>query len=223
MLNDKMLGLIHASSISIAMCQPFIDEYIPEVAVMHFADDTVQRDNLLAPVGALPKKNFGKFALYSKILQNSGADMVLLACSTFNEAVEFAQPMIDIPIWQIDGPMVEMVVSDSKKVGILGTLPSAVYAEERLINLSAGKRNRKIELVKEVHRDAFEVLLTGDREKHNAMLIDSLYNMAKEVDCIVLAQISMAILEPFTKDVPVPVYNSGRTCFPALRKFLSEM
>ena len=90
--------------------QPFLERYIPDVEVMHLCDDTIQRDNIAAGVGVIPKNNYFHFAQYAHNLQESGVDLILLACSTFNYAAELARPMINIPIMQIDRPMMELAV-----------------------------------------------------------------------------------------------------------------
>ena len=49
-LSGKTLGIIHATHISIAPASQYAQEFIPEVEIMHVCDDTIQRDNLKAPV-----------------------------------------------------------------------------------------------------------------------------------------------------------------------------
>ncbi|MCP4399001.1 MAG: hypothetical protein GY801_17085 [bacterium] len=117
-LSDKTLGIIHAAVFTAQTVQRFIDEFIPEVSVMHLGDDTVQRDNLAAEVGTIPTKNYFKFVTYAGFLQEAGIDMILLGCSTFNRAVEYARPMIDSPMLQIDRPMFEGVGGSQNRVSI---------------------------------------------------------------------------------------------------------
>ena len=94
----KTIGIIHAVNLTIRAMQPFLERYIPDVEVVHLCDDTIQRDNIAAGVGVIPKRNYFKFAQYAYNLQDAGVDLILLACSTFNYAAELARPMIDIPI-----------------------------------------------------------------------------------------------------------------------------
>ena len=128
---QKSLGIIHAVNLTIRAMQPFIERYLPEVDVVHLCDDTIQRDNIRAGVGVIPKRNYFKFAQYAHNLQEAGADMVLLACSTFNYSAELARPMIDIPIMQIDRPMMELAVCQGPRVGLLATLPTTVPSSRR--------------------------------------------------------------------------------------------
>ncbi len=115
----KTIGIIHAVNLTIRAMQPFLERYIPDVEVMHLCDDTIQRDNIAAGVGVIPKNNYFRFAQYAHNLQEAGVDLILLACSTFNYAAELARPMIDVPIMQIDRPMMELAVSQGSRVGLL--------------------------------------------------------------------------------------------------------
>src|SRR3954452_15215251 len=95
---EKTLGIIHAVNLTIRAMQPFLERFIPDVEVIHLCDDTIQRDNIRAGVGVIPKRNYFKFAQYANNLQEAGADMILLACSNYNYAADLARPMILIPI-----------------------------------------------------------------------------------------------------------------------------
>src|SRR5512139_381605 len=109
-LSKKTLGIIHASVLTTRAVQPFIDQYLPEVSIMHVVDDTIQRDNIAAGVGVIPKVNYYKFAQYAHNLEEAKVNLILLACSTFNYAAELARPMINTPIMQIDRTMMETAV-----------------------------------------------------------------------------------------------------------------
>ena len=61
-LSNKTLGIIHASLISTKSVQPFIEQIIPGVTVVHHVDDTIQNSNFASPPGTIPKENYFKFA-----------------------------------------------------------------------------------------------------------------------------------------------------------------
>lgn len=220
-LAEKTLGIIHASVITTRAVQPFIDQYLPEVSIMHLVDDTIQRDNIRAGVGVIPKVNYFKFAQYAHNLEEAGVDMILLACSTFNFAAELARPMVNTPIMQIDRTMMETAVRHSKRIGMLATLNTTVPSSERLLQICAREAGKEVEIKTILCEEAFRVLQKGDVETHNAMLLEQIEVLSKEVDSIVMAQLSMSALAPFLKDTRVPVYNSGSTTFPKIRETLS--
>lgn len=176
---------------------------------IHAADDVIQNSNLKAPVGTIPKPNYLRFANLAKSLQDYGCDLIMLACSTFNRAVEYAEPMIDTPMLQIDRPMMDRAVRDGAKVGLLATLPSTVPSSERLLRKAAGEAGREVEIKTVLSDEAFKLLRSGNTEKHNEMLLSEIDKLSREVDAIVLAQLSMSALEPMIGKPTVPVYMSG--------------
>jgi aspartate/glutamate racemase len=222
-MNDhkKTLGIIHAVNLTIRAMQPFVEKFIPEVDVVHLCDDTIQRDNILAGVGVIPKRNYFKFAQYAHNLQEAGADMILLACSTFNYAAELARPMIDIPIMQIDRPMMELAVCQGRRIGLLATLATTVPSSERLLRIVAAENKKDIEVVTVLREEAFRAIQTGDAGTHNAVLMEEIDRLSDKVDCIVMAQLSMSALAPHLSATKVPVYDSGTTGFGRVREMLA--
>lgn len=222
-LKGKTLGIIHASILTTRAVQTFIDQYLPEVEIMHLVDDTIQRDNIAAGVGVIPKVNYFKFAQYAHNLEEAGVDLILLACSTFNFAAELARPMINTPIMQIDRTMMELAVQCGKRVGMLATLNTTVPSSERLLRIVAAEQKKEVQIKTVLCEEAFVAIQRGDVETHNAMLIEEIDRLSKEVDAIVMAQLSMSALAPFLKETRVPVFNSGSTTFPKIRETLSGL
>ncbi|WP_024296282.1 aspartate/glutamate racemase family protein [Lacrimispora indolis] len=219
-LRKKTLGVIHASHITIKAMEPYIKQYIPQVQIMHLCDDTIQRDNIKAGPGVIPKVNYFKFAQYAHNLEEAGVDLILLACSTFNYAAELGRPLVDTPIAQIDRPMMEKAVRTGKKIGMLATLVTTVPSSERLLDIAAAEAGVEIERKTVLCSEAFEAYSKGDIELHNKILMEAIDELSDEVDCIVMAQLSMSALAPYLKETRVPVYNSGETCFIKVREIL---
>jgi aspartate/glutamate racemase len=218
---QKTLGIIHAINLTIRAMQPFVEKYIPDIEVVHLCDDTIQRDNIRAGVGVIPKTNYFKFAQYAHNLQEAGADMILLACSTFNYAAELARPMIDIPIMQIDRPMMEAAVSQGARVGLLATLATTVPSSERLLRIVAAEQHKEIEIATVLREEAFQAYQKGDMSRHNAILLEEIEKLSGKVDSIVMAQLSMSALAPHLPKTQTPVYDSGTTGFGRIRQMLA--
>lgn len=220
-MNDhKSLGIIHAINLTIRAMQPFLERFIPEVEVVNLCDDTIQRDNISAGVGVIPKRNYFKFAQYAHNLQEAGADMILLACSTFNYAAELARPMIDIPIMQIDRPMMELAVRQGRRVGLLATLATTMPSSERLMRIVAAENKKEVEIIPVLREEAFKALQSGDAQTHNAILLEEIEKLSSQVDSIVMAQLSMTAVVPHLSNPKVPVYDSGNTGFGRIREML---
>lgn len=219
--HKKTLGIIHAVNLTIRAMQPFLERFIPDIEVVHLCDDTIQRDNIRAGVGVIPKRNYFKFAQYAHNLEEAGADMILLACSTFNYAAELARPMIEIPIMQIDRPMMEMAVSQGRRVGLLATLATTVPSSERLLRIVAAENKKDVEIVTVLREEAFRAFQRGDADTHNTMLLEEIEKLSGQVDVIAMAQLSMSALTPHLSKTKVPVYDSGTTGFGRIREMLA--
>jgi len=222
-LKGRKLGIIHAALITTKAVQKYLDEVIPEVEVVHWVDDTIQNTNFACEPGTIPRKNYAKFVQAALSQQEYGVDLILLACSTFNRAVELARPMIDTPMLQIDRPMMDLAVRDGDRVGLLATVPTTVPSSERLLRLAADEAGRNVRITTRLCSEAFKVLKAGDPEKHNDILLAEIEDLSKDVDAIVMAQISMSALEPRLTRTRVPVYNSGRTGLGRVREILESL
>ena len=222
-LSGKTLGIIHAAVFTAASLEPIAKEVMPEVSIMHAGDDTVQRDNLAAPVGTIPRANFYKFATFARFFEEAGIDLIVLACSTFNQAVDFARPMIRVPMLQIDRPMMEKAVATGSRIGLIGTLAATMPSSERLLRQCGEEAGKKIDVVPVLNACAFKLLRAGNPAGHNAMVLEDIMRLSREVDCIVLAQGSMAVLEKETAGNSVPVYTSPRLAFIRARTMLEAM
>jgi aspartate/glutamate racemase len=218
---QKTLGIIHSVHITIGAVQPLLAQYLPDVTVMHLCDDTLQRDVIRVP-GVIPPSVNRKFAQYAKNLEEAGADLILLACSTMSQAVELARPVIRVPMLQIDRPMMELAVCRGRRVGLLATLASTVPSSERLLRAVAGEMHKEVEISTVLRGEAFDALKAGDVDRHNAILLEEIEALSSKVDSIVMAQLSMSVLAPLARGMRIPVFDSGTTGFARVREMLSR-
>lgn len=122
------------------------------------ADSVMQAADGRAGAGVIPKVNYYKFAQYAHNLEEAGADLILLACSTFNYAAELGRPLVDTPIAQIDRPMMELAVKNGRKIGLLATLATTVPSSERLLDIAAAEVKASIERKTVLCPEAFETM-----------------------------------------------------------------
>lgn len=222
-ISTRTVGIIHAALITTKAVQPYIDSVLPQVKIVHHVDDSIQNSNFACKPGIIPKENFYKFTSYAHNLELAGVDIILLACSTFNQAVEFARPMINTPMLQIDRPMMDLAVLEGRKIGLLATVPTTIPASERLLRLAAHDAGKQVDITTRLCSEAFLEIKKGNIENHNNLLMKEIESLSKTVDAIVLAQLSMSALEPMLGSVKVPIFNSGRTGFTRVREMLQAM
>lgn len=173
----------------------------PDIQVYNIMDDSLLSDtrryNGMTPAIASRMLN------YAKAAEASGADGVLVTCTSVNQATKLIRPLLNIPILNIEEPVAEQAVAAGKRIGVLATLPTSPAAISRVILEKAQEQGKEVELVPSVVDGAFDVLCAGDRDRHDEMVCEALYRLAKEVDCIAFAQISMSLLVHETVDVPL--------------------
>ena len=157
---------------------------------------------------------------YAKAAENSGADGVIVTCTSVNHATKMIRPLLNIPVINIEEPVAEMAAASGKRIGVLGTIPTSPSAISWEIEESAARLGKEIEIVPVVVDGAFDVLQSGDRDKHDEMVCEALYKLAKEVDCVVFAQISMSLLKH--EAVEVPVLKIGTSGFEKIKALMEQ-
>ena len=220
-LKDKKLGMIHSAAFTVQVVDKYIKEIIPEVTVAHLADDTIQMANNEGEIGCCPKVNYAKFVQYAHNLEEYGVDLIMLACSTFNRAVEFARPMVNTPLLQIDRPMMELAVKTGNRVGLLGTLPTTMPASRRLLEQAAADAKKEVQIKEILCSEAFQALRPATHKNITSCCSRRSTNFrARSIQSC--SQVSMTALEPLLGETRVPVFNSGRTGFTRVREILSS-
>lgn len=159
---------------------------------------------------------------YAKAAEDSGAEGIIVTCTSVNQATKYIKPLLNIPIINIEEPVAEMAVENGRKIGILATLPTSPAAIGRVIQEKAAELGKEVELVNRVAEGAFDILCEGDREKHDEMVREELYKLAQEVDVIAFAQISMSLIRFDKTKVPVPVYMIGESGFEKIRNMMED-
>lgn len=197
--------------------KPFA-EANPDIEIYNIMDDSLLKatrdDNGMTP------KTASRVLNYAKAAESSGADGVLVTCTSINEATKIIRPLLSIPMINIEEPVAEMAAKNGTRIGVLGTVPTSPGAIGRVILEKAAELGKEAELINRVVDGAFDILCAGDRPKHDEMVCEALYRLQKEVDVIVFAQISMSLL-PHDK-LDVPVYKIGESGFSRIKELMDR-
>lgn len=185
------------------------------LTIYNIMDDSLLKETLAG--GGVTANVCSRMLSYAQAAQASGADGILTTCTSVNEATKYIRKFLNIPVMNIEEPVAEMAVANGTRIGILATLPTSPAAIGRVIMEKAAEAGKEIELVNEVVDGAFDVLCSGDREKHDRMVCEALYQLAEKVDVIAFAQISMSLLPHDPVNVPVYKIGFGQTKIKANR------
>ncbi len=141
----------------------------------------------------------------------TGAEAVLVTCSSIGEAAEAAGSRVEVPVVRVDLAMaeraVELAEAGEGRVTVLATLESTLGPTERLLRRLAAGRPR-VTVSSQVVTGAASARAAGDTREHDRLVRERLARAASESDVVVLAQASMAPALDSTETVPVPVLES---------------
>jgi len=195
--------------------EPFA-EANPDIEIYNIMDDSLLKETL-AHGGPTPRV-CSRMMHYAQAAQASGAAGILVTCTSVSEATQRIKGFLDIPILNIDEPVAQMAVDNGKRIGVLATLPTSPAAIGRVIREKAREAGKDIQIINSVVGGAFDVLCAGDRRKHDEMVCEALYKLAKEVDVIAFAQISMSLLAH--DPVDIPLYKIGPSGFDQIKRMM---
>lgn len=209
----KKLALIHTiNNFKDIIYDPFGKPFAnanSEIEVYNICDDTLLKETIEA--GHCTESVVRRVYNYVMSAVEFGADCVMLTCTSVYEAAKYIRPLAPVPVFDIAEPAAKAAVAAGKKIGILATLPTSPKAVINMINTEAAAAGKEVEIVTKVVNGAFDVLCAGDRAKHDEMVNEALYALAKEVDIICFAQISMSLLKH--EDCGVPIFKIGVSGF----------
>jgi aspartate/glutamate racemase len=232
-LVGKRLGLLNGSSWITLWANYFGRMVLPGVHLVNAGNEAVQinfMEAYSAGLPSLPAANLSAFKRYALDLAELGhVDAVLITCSTMNRAfpqVSEALRLYGIPVFQIDRPMMECAVEHGGPILVIATHGPTVESTQALLREVAEETGRAVSMTGALVEEAWDCLARGEVEEHNAILAKTIrdHMQAEEINCVVLAQLSMTVFLPShpdpMKEFGIPVYTSGQCGFEAVREAL---
>jgi len=213
MSTTASIAVLHTSLLFVtpdSIINEYLSELAPDAKVLHFVDSdvlaAVVRDGGVSPASTQRMVHLAQAA------EAAGADVVFSACSSVGPAIDIARRLVSVPIVKIDDAMTASAVETADAIGVLATVPTTLPPTRALVEEKARAAGREITVRERLCEGAFSVLMSGDRDRHDAMVLDGARALATEVDVIVLAQASMARLAPaIAEAVGRPVLSSPRS------------
>jgi len=220
-MKTKTLGLIHTSATLIPVFQQLCKEYLPGVNTFNIVDDSLVKN--IAARGEVTPSIFKRVADYVASAEDSGADYVLVTCSSIGAPVEAAAEKAGIPVLRVDQPMADIAVQTGKRIGVIATLQTTLQPTSKLVERRAAIAGKEIELTAIVVDGAFDALMSGDAAKHDELVANALRKLSNEVEVILLAQASMArVVDTLSEeDKKVPIVASPPNAIKYLASILN--
>ncbi len=213
------VGVVHTFLYSVEDLKAQFREQLPEAEMISIIDDSLLEEALAN--GAVTPAIISRMCDYYQNLQELGCVCALNQCSSVGEASDIAGKTVSMPIFKIDRPMARKAAELGEKIAVIATACSTVEPSSRLVESEAARLGRRVQVDRCFVEGAYECLLkTGDKQKHNEMVVAKVEEAAKDHDVIVLAQGSMYHLMPLLSHIQVPVLTSLETGVAQLRKYL---
>jgi Asp/Glu/hydantoin racemase len=222
---SKKIAILHTSFVFVSVEQVInnlIAELIPDAEVIHFVDSDV-----LATVvreGGISPQSESRMTHLAQAAEAAGADIIFSACSSLGPALDVAARSVHIPVVKIDEEMARRAALGGPRIGVLATVPTTLGPTSALIQTKATELGSTVTIEQRLCPGAFDVLMSGDRERHDAMVTEQAVDLAKNVDVIVLAQASMSrLVDVLREKTGLPVLSSPRMGVEYLAERVSEL
>ncbi len=183
-------AFIHTSHVLVPLFSKLAKEILPDVEVFHISDESLIRNTISAQ--RLTKATIRRIVSAIDSAHDAGADAVMVTCSSIGAAVPVARLLFDFPVLRVDESMAEAAVKIGGRIGVAATIRTTLEPTIALIEETAAREQRRIQIVPALAEGAFEAVLAGDTERHDALLLECLAQLRRKVDVVVLAQASMA-------------------------------
>lgn len=236
-LQGKRLGIINGSSWITLWSTYFGNRILPGVKLINVGNEAQQLNFMRAhslSEQCPPLENIQKTCNYARDLcELCKPDMILLTCSTMNRAQPYVIEAVkeyNVPVIQIDEPMMEKAVNVGSHILIIATHGPTVNRTRMLLEETALRMGKKdsISYRGATIESAFDLLGEGKVREHNREIELAIQAAKKEgpVDCVVLAQISMSLFciehRNVEEDFGCPVLCSGIEGFNRIREMFKE-
>jgi Asp/Glu/hydantoin racemase len=195
---------------------------LPEVDTFHILNESLLQDLLNgAPKPLVYRRVVDQIVLASQ----SRADLIVVTCSSTSPAVDIARQIVSQRVLKIDDPMAEAAVRTQAKgtlrIGVLCTAASTVEPSTSLLQAHGKVLAREVTIEPMLRQDAYEALIKGDRDRHDAIVCDAALALSARADVLVLAQASLAHLQTrIAETVGCPVLASPPLLMSAIEREL---
>lgn len=221
----QTLALIHTSQVFLTvetMMKQLFAEIMPEVRLINIMDDSLLPD-VMATM-KISNDVTRRICLYVIAAEAAGADAALSLCSSLGPAIDHARKLVNIPLIKIDDAHTERAVREARRIGVMATAGTTLGPTVALLKEKAAELGKEVEIRDSLCTSAFEALMRGEKDRHDAMVLETARQLAPGVDLILFAQASMTRLAPAVQEaVGRPVLTSPRLAIEYTRRVLDGL
>lgn len=215
--------MVHSVASLVPVFNGLAAELMPDTEVIHLVDEGLLKD--VIATGRYGPGMARRLGFLASFAQESGAEAVMLTCSTLAPLVEEAKEMLSVPLLKVDEAMADEAVGLGSRIGVIATLYTTLEPTSGLIRERAALRGRGVQVETVLCEGAFEALGRGDAAIHDEIVSARLKELMERVEVVVLAQASMArVAERIPEqERKAPVLSSPRLGVQRLKEVLDGL
>lgn len=221
----QTLALIHTSQVFLTvetMMKQMFAEIMPDVRLINILDDSLLPD-VMATM-KISNDVTKRICLYVIAAEAAGADAALSLCSSMGPAIDHARKLVNIPLIKIDDAHTEKAVREARRIGVMATAGTTLGPTVALLREKAAELGKEVEIRDSLCTSAFAALMRGEKDEHDAMVLETARQLAPGVDLILFAQASMTRLAPAVQEATGrPVLTSPRLAIEYTRRVLEGL
>ncbi len=210
--------LIHTSPVSLDELKSLFHEMMPDVEMVNIIDDSLLEE--VKRNGSITPQIISRMCSYVQVAKTLKPDIIFNQCSSVGEAFDIARTQAECLTLKIDEPMAEKAVNLGARIGVVATVASTVKPRSDLIRNTAKKLGREVTVSEYLVDGALDMLMRGEKDKHNELVIREIRKAEQENDVVVLAQGSMTAILPLLKETEKPVLTSPRLAVQRVKDLL---
>ncbi|MFV0364754.1 MAG: aspartate/glutamate racemase family protein [Suipraeoptans sp.] len=218
----KSIALIHTvQSVALNFGNELRNNLDEEVELHNIWDDFLATNP--NKIGEFTNNNRNRLFRDIKNAEDTGADIIVVTCSTLTPIVKLIRPFIKTPVIAIDDALAKEAVFKYNKIFVLATAKSAINPTKEKLIEEATLLNKTIQIETKAVTDAFKALQLSNMKEHDEVLLDAVKDI-KNCECVVLAQASMAHLADKISDcLNIPVLASPKLCMNQVNELLKTI
>jgi Asp/Glu/hydantoin racemase len=214
------LVLLHTIPGLVGAFAAWCADELPGVRVLHVLDEPMLER--IKQRGQDDPEDDAHLLDHVGVAQAIGAAALLVTCSSVSRAVARVRDRAAIPLFAIDDPLAAEAVRIGGRITVVATALTTLAPSQQLLEATAARSGRAIEVRLRMVEGALPALLAGDAALHDRLVVAALQEAAPESDVIVLAQATMARVLDALADEPlaVPVLASPQLALAEVRRVI---
>ena len=138
----RKVGMVHTVAKLVPMFEDLAEEVMPGTEVIHLVDEGLLKD--IVAGGELTPDRVSRLASLASFAEASGAEAVMLTCSTVGPGVDTAKESVEIPFLKVDEAMADRAVELGPRIGVIATLHTTLTPTSDLVRDRASAQGRPV-------------------------------------------------------------------------------